>query len=93
MGYDFKGHWTHLRERRDQVRAEGGVDVQKVGRRYHVVSSYNNEFRAGLVSLGGRWRDRSQVWSVPVATRPHLIALIEKCYGAEKVPGWMRPKA
>lgn len=84
-------YWDRRRLKNTGTRERGEVYIRIAGRRYQVVAPAHDAFKAEVEQwFGVRWRHRSGMWSVPVYHRFKLRALITSCFGADKVPAWMR---
>lgn len=86
----YRNHWSRFGSALARERAEGTVRVQKAGSHLLVSVPYHEDFKKGAHGLGARYRHRTCRWSFSVSQAPELRALIERVYGAEKVPEGLR---
>lgn len=56
------------------------VSVRQDGPKLHVSSPYDAGFVTGAKLLGGRWDPAGKTWSVPLAERDQLRALLLRVY-------------
>lgn len=64
----------------DSPRQASAVTVTQRGADLVVSSPYNSYYVAGVKALGGRWSPESKAWSVPLAQRDQLRALLLRVY-------------
>lgn len=83
-------YWEEKRQIRQARTQDGYVGVFQVKSRYQIIAPYSDAFRVGMRKLGAKWRYRSRCWSVRSHDHEAIVTLIASCFGAEKVPEWMR---
>lgn len=81
--------WHARRRRQMEARADGVVRVARNKSKLHIIAPFDEQFRVGMKRIGGKWRFRSQVWSVDAEQLSEVRKLIAESYGPGKVPDWM----
>lgn len=74
--------WNCRRKKQQETRLAGDVSIRRVGARIQLVTPYHPVFASRMRMLG-RWRNRSEVWSVPLAQLEAVKDLVREYFGRE----------
>lgn len=82
-------HWNRKRAQRTNTLMRGEVSITAKGTRYHLVCPYNEHLVGTLKRIGGWWRPRSGIWSLPTSAREPLRSTLRAHFQASQLPeGW-----
>lgn len=83
----WRRHWSAQRAARVSAVGQGRVHIWAEGTRLHVAAPYDRRWVTGAAELGGRYREKSAVWSFPRAAERLVRTLAGQLWGAAVVDG------
>lgn len=85
----FEHHWKRKRAQRLNTVMRGEVQITRRGDRFHLVCPFNEHLVVTLKRLGGYWRSRSGVWSLPTTNANDLRNTLRAHFEPAQLPeGW-----
>lgn len=85
----FDHHWKRKRAQRLNTILRGEVQITRIGDRLHLVCPFDAHLVGTLKRLGGWWRHRSGVWSLPLTSQNDLRNTLKAHFTPAQLPeGW-----
>lgn len=73
-------HWNNHRKHNQHIRDAGEIEVRRVMTKLQVVAPFDARFPPLARSIGGKWRHRSQIWSIPSANEAQLLQFLRDIF-------------
>lgn len=85
---ELRQYWKDRRAKDASEVAAGRVLIRSQNSRLQISAPYNSEFNRRGRELGGKWRQRTRVWSFPWDSHRLVLQLVCTIYGESALGTW-----